>query len=245
MSATMVDDAREVAAERLARVDWNSVSDALDAAGFAVVPSLLDAADCARVRDLYERGDLFRSRVVMARHGFGLGEYQYFAYPLPPLVAGLRTVLYERLAPVANGWAQALGSDVRYPATHQVFLEHCHAQGQQRPTPLLLRYGAGDFNRLHQDLYGGVQFPLQAAVLLSAPGVSFDGGAFVLTESAPRRQTRAEVVPLAQGDMVIFAVNHRPTKSARGFSRVAMRHGVSTVTRGERYTLGVILHDAT
>jgi hypothetical protein len=180
----------------------------------------------------------------MGRHGFGLGEYQYFAYDLPLLIDEMRHTLYERLAPVANVWAEQLGSATRYAGDLDVFLAHCHGEGQARPTPLLLKYGAGDYNRLHQDLYGGVQFPIQAAVLLSAPSRDFEGGEFVLTETAPRRQTRAEVVPLGQGDMVLFAVNHRPVKAAKGFSRVAMRHGVSTVRAGERYTLGVILHDA-
>jgi len=244
MAVPMRDDARDGLMGRLARTDWADVGRALDGAGFAIVSSVFDAADCANARGHYARDELFRSRVVMARHGFGLGEYQYFAYPLPLVVGALRTTLYERLTPVANAWAEVLGSETRYPATLEAFLKDCHGQGQRRPTPLLLKYGAGDFNRLHQDLYGGVQFPLQAAVLLSEPGVDFDGGLFALTESAPRRQTRVEVVPLAQGDMVIFAVNHRPVKSAKGFSRVAMRHGVSTVARGERYTLGVILHDA-
>jgi hypothetical protein len=233
------------AAARLDALDWPGIVGALHADGHAVVPGVLSGGECADVRALYERGELFRSRVVMARHGFGQGEYQYLAYPLPPLIGEMREVLYPRLAPVANGWAEALGVEARYPATLAAFLKHCHAQGQTRPTPLLLKYGAGDYNRLHQDLYGGVQFPLQAAVLLSAPGDDFEGGEFVLTETAPRKQTRAEVVPLAQGDMVIFAVNHRPVTSAKGFLRVAMRHGVSTIRRGSRMTLGLIFHDAT
>lgn len=232
------------AAERLDALDWVPVVEALHARGFAVVSDAMTATECADVRALYEQAGLFRSRIVMARHGFGQGEYQYFAYPLPAPLAALRRVLYSRLAPVANAWSEALGSGERYPATLDAFLKHCHAQGQVRPTPLLLKYGAGDYNRLHQDLYGGVQFPLQAAVLLSAPDADFEGGEFVLTETAPRKQTRAEVVPLRQGDMVIFAVNNRPQKSAKGYSRVAMRHGVSTVRRGARMTLGVILHDA-
>jgi uncharacterized protein len=228
---------------RLQEIDWAAVAAALQARGFAVVPRALNARECAEVRVLYER-DVFRSRVVMARHGFGQGEYQYFSYPLPTPVEGLRQTLYPRLAPVANAWSERLGTGAHYPATLDAFLKLCHEQGQTRPTPLLLKYAAGDYNRLHQDLYGGVQFPLQAAVLLSAPGSDFDGGEFVLTETAPRRQTRAEVVPLAQGDMLIFAVNHRPVASAKGFSRVAMRHGVSTVRRGSRMTLGIIFHDA-
>lgn len=231
-------------AARLDRMDWAPVVEALHERGFTVVPGAMTARECADLRALYERETIFRSRVVMARHGFGQGEYQYFAYPLPTPVEVLRHGLYARLAPVANAWAQALGRDERYPASLDAFLKHCHASGQMRPTPLLLKYGAGDYNRLHQDLYGGVQFPLQAAALLNAPGEDFDGGEFVLTETAPRKQTRADVVPLGQGDMIIFAVNHRPVTSAKGFSRVAMRHGVSSVRRGSRMTLGVIFHDA-
>lgn len=231
-------------AARLDRMDWAPIVEALHARGFAVFPGVMTAPECAEMRTLYEHEAMFRSRVVMARHGFGQGEYQYFAYPMPQPVEALRHVLYARLAPVANAWADALGRDERYPASLDAFLKHCHASGQRRPTPLLLKYGAGDYNRLHQDLYGGVQFPLQAAVLLNAPGADFDGGEFVLTETAPRKQTRAEVVPLGQGDMVVFAVNHRPVASAKGFSRVAMRHGVSTIRRGSRMTLGVIFHDA-
>lgn len=225
-------------------VDWAVVSDTLHAQGYATLPRVLEASACEAVRALYGRADLFRSRVVMARHGFGQGEYQYFAYPQPAAIEVLRHDLYRRLAPIAKTWAEQLRSDVRYPATLDDYLQHCHAHGQTRPTPLLLKYGEGDYNRLHQDLYGGVQFPLQAAVLLSAPGADFAGGEFALTETSPRRQTRVEVVPLGQGDMVIFAVNHRPVPSAKGFSRVAMRHGVSTVRRGSRMTLGIIFHDA-
>lgn len=226
-------------------VDWAGVTDSLHAQGYAVLPRVLDAPACEEVRALYDRADLFRSRVVMARHGFGQGEYQYFAYPLPASVEALRHDLYRHLAPVATAWAERLGSDVRYPATLDEYVQHCHARGQTRPTPLLLKYGAGDYNRLHQDLYGGEQFPLQAAIMLSAPGADFAGGEFALTETSPRRQTRVEVVPLGQGDMVIFAVNQRPVPSAKGFSRVAMRHGVSTVRAGARMTLGIIFHDAT
>lgn len=242
---TAVRKAAVAAPVPLQDVDWDAVTASLHAQGYATLPRVFDASMCAEVRALYDDGDLFRSRVVMARHGFGQGEYQYFAYPLPATIEALRHELYRRLAPVATTWAEQLGSDVRYPATLDAYLKHCHAQGQTRPTPLLLKYGAGDYNRLHQDLYGGEQFPLQAAVLLSAPGADFAGGEFALTETAPRRQTRVEVVPLDQGDMVIFAVNHRPVPSAKGFSRVAMRHGVSTVRRGSRMTLGIILHDAT
>jgi hypothetical protein len=232
------------AVSRVEDGDWAAVVTSLNARGFAVLPGVVARAECDAVRAFYGRDDLFRSRIVMVRHGFGQGEYQYFATPLPALVDALRHALYSRLAPIANAWSEALAMGARYPATLDAFLAHCHAQGQTRPTPLLLKYGAGDYNRLHQDLYGGVQFPLQAAVLLNAPGADFEGGEFVLAESAPRRQTRAEVVPLGQGDMVIFAVNHRPVKSAKGFSRVAMRHGVSTVRRGARMTMGLIFHDA-
>lgn len=232
------------AAARLGAADWQAAVQTLHAQGYAVLPGVFDEVDCEQVRTLYERADLFRSRVVMARLGFGQGEYQYFGYPLPAVIKDLRHTIYGHLAPVANAWAEVLGSEVRYPATLDAYLAHCHSQGQTRPTPLLLKYGQGDYNRLHQDLYGGEQFPLQAAVLLSAPERDFAGGEFVLTETTPRRQTKAEVVPLAHGDMVVFAVNHRPVKSAKGFSRVAMRHGVSTVRRGARMTLGIILHDA-
>lgn len=233
------------AAGRLDAVDWAAVERDLGERGFALIPAAFTAGECAAVRSLYQEPGLFRSRIVMARHGFGAGEYQYFAYPLPAAIEALRQGLYRRLAPVANRWAEALSLEVRYPATLPAFLSRCHEQGQTRPTPLLLTYGAGDYNRLHQDLYGGVQFPLQAAVLLSAPGDDFDGGEFVLTETAPRKQTRAEVVPLRQGDMLIFAVNHRPQKSSKGYARVALRHGVSTVRSGSRMTLGIIFHDAT
>jgi len=240
-SASLDDDA----VARVLDADWGGIARELDQGGYAVIRGAFDPAACAPTRALYAQEHLFRSRVVMARHGFGQGEYQYFAYPLPVAIERLRQALYERLAPIANGWFDALGSDARYPAGFASFLDRCHENGQSRPTPLLLKYGPGDHNRLHQDLYGGIQFPLQAAVLLSAPGTDFDGGEFVLTETAPRRQSRAEVVPLKQGDMVIFAVNQRPVRSAKGFARVVMRHGVSAVRRGERYTLGIILHDAT
>ena len=230
--------------DRLDALDWEAIAKALHERGHAVIPSVLKGAECASIRALYERADLFRSRIIMARHGFGQGEYQYFAHPLPALIEAMRQALYRRLAPVANAWSDALGLAARYPTDLDAFLKHCHNAEQARPTPLLLKYSVGDYNRLHQDLYGGVQFPLQAAVLLSAPGADFDGGEFVLTETAPRKQTRAEVVPLRQGDMVIFAVNHQPQKSAKGHSRVAMRHGVSTIRRGARMTLGVIFHDA-
>jgi len=245
MSSSFKVAARGATRAALSAVVWDELERDLHANGHAVARGVFSAARCAEVRSWYAQSDLFRSKVVMGRHGFGQGEYQYFAYPLPSLIEDMRHALYERLSPIANAWAEQMGSPVRYAGDLDAFLAHCRDEGQTRPTPLLLKYGAGDYNRLHQDLYGGVQFPIQAAVLLSAPGRDFDGGEFVLTETAPRRQTRAEVVPLGQGDMVVFAVNARPVKSAKGLSRVAMRHGVSTVRKGERYTLGIILHDAT
>lgn len=244
MATTLKSAAREGSRAAVLRVDWDHVIRDLHERGHAVARGVFAPEVCADVRAWYAQRDIFRSKIVMARHGFGQGEYQYFAYPLPPLIDAMRCELYNHLAPVANAWGEQLGAATRYPGDLDAFLKHCHAEGQARPTPLLLKYGPGDYNRLHQDLYGGVQFPIQAAVLLSAPSRDFEGGEFVLTETAPRRQTRVEVVPLGQGDMVLFAVNHRPIKSAKGFSRVAMRHGVSTVRAGERLTLGVILHDA-
>ena len=217
----------------------------LDAHGHAVLPRLLDARRCAELVAMYDEDARFRSRVVMARHGFGRGEYGDFAYPLPEPVARLRAALYPPLATVANRWAEALGSGVRYPGTHDAFLARCRDAGQSRPTPLLLRYGAGDYNCLHQDLYGEHVFPLQVAILLAEPGVDFDGGEFVLTEQRPRMQSRVSVVPLRRGDAVVFAVNERPVRGSRGVYRVRMRHGVSTVRSGSRRTLGIIFHDAT
>ena len=199
---------------------------------------------CADLAASYDADGLFRSTVTMARHGFGRGEYRYFAYPLPPLVSALRTALYPHLAEIANRWHARMSMDRRFPDTHAAFLAQCHADGQTRPTPLLLRYGPGDYNCLHQDLYGEHVFPLQVAVLLSAPGSDFDGGELVLTEQRPRMQSRAAVVPLAQGDAVVFAVNQRPMRGSRGDYRVTMRHGVSAIRRGQRYTLGIIFHDA-
>lgn len=218
---------------------------ALDADGYALTGELLDARGCAQLAGCYEHESTFRSRVVMARHGYGSGEYRYFAYPLPEVVARLRGALYAALAPIANDWAQRLRSEVRYPATHAEYLERCARAGQSRPTPLLLRYRAGDWNALHRDVYGAELFPLQLAVLLSEPGRDFAGGEFVLTEQRPRRQSRARVVPLARGQGVIFPVRDRPVAGKRGEHRVQLRHGVSAVTRGERHVLGIILHDAT
>jgi hypothetical protein len=224
--------------------DWRGIAADLDSRGWAVLPGLLDRDTCGRAVDLYDREAIFRKQVIMQRHGYGQGEYRYFAYPLPPLVEQLRTALYPRLAPIANGWQARLGSTTRFPAEHDDFVERCHAAGQLRPTPLLLRYAAGDYNCLHQDLYGEHVFPLQAAVLLSEPGRDFEGGEFILTEQRPRMQSRAEVVPLGLGDAVIFAVAHRPRTGTRGDHRVTMRHGVATIRSGRRHTLGVIFHDA-
>jgi hypothetical protein len=229
---------------RLVSADWEEIASDLDARGCAVIERVLSPAHCRSVAALYEADERFRSKVVMERHGFGRGEYKYFNYPLPPLVADLRTSLYPHLAAIANGWNAALGIDVRYPAAHSAFLARCHAAGQAKPTPLMLRYRAGDYNCLHQDLYGEHVFPLQATILLSDPDSDFTGGEFVLTEQRPRMQSRPEVVALHQGDAVIFAVQHRPVQGSRGVYRVNMRHGVSRVRRGHRQTLGVIFHDA-
>lgn len=226
-------------------IDWTATTAALDAQGWAVLPSLLDAETCTRVSALYDQPEHFRSRVIMARHGFGRGEYRYFAYPLPDPVQALRARLYPPLAEIANRWHARMGLERRFPAGHADYLAECHAAGQTRPTPLLLRYGPGDYNCLHQDLYGEHVFPLQLAVLLSAPERDFAGGEFVLTEQRPRMQSRAAVVPLAQGDAVVFAVSQRPVKGSRGDYRVTMRHGVSEIRSGSRHTLGIIFHDAT
>ena len=232
-------------AERAARLDWPAIQASLDAVGCATTGALLTPAECVRLAASYDTDALFRGRVVMARHGFGSGEYKYFAYPLPDPVGGLRTALYPRLAPIANRWETALGREAAYPPEHAAYLDRCHAAGQTRPTPLLLRYGMGDYNCLHQDLYGDLFFPLQVAFLLSAPNEDFAGGEFVLTEQRPRMQSRAEVVSLRQGEGVIFAVNQRPVQGTRGAYRVVMRHGVSRLRSGRRLTLGVIFHDAT
>jgi hypothetical protein len=225
-------------------MDWERIERDLDAYGCAVMPGVLSANECAAVAGGYDDEALYRSRVVMARHGFGRGEYKYFGYPLPQVVAKLRGALYPRLAPVANRWNETMGIEARFPENHAEYLERCHAVGQTKPTPLLLQYGAGDYNCLHQDVYGDLLFPLQAAFLLSAPGVDFTGGEFVLTEQRPRMQSRAEVVPLGQGDGVIFAVRQRPVRGTKGAYRVNLRHGVSRVRSGTRHTLGIIFHDA-
>jgi hypothetical protein len=231
-------------APRLDGYDWLAIEADLDAHGWAVCPGLLGESECRSVAALYDQPQIFRSHVVMARHGFGRGEYKYFDYPLPSPIAALRPAAYARLAPIANRWSAALRSDVTFPVAHDAFLTRCHDAGQRRPTPLLLQYGAGDFNALHQDLYGDHVFPLQLAVLLSRPGHDFTGGEFVLTEQRPRMQSRVHVVPLGQGDGVIFAVHHRPAQGTRGAFRVSMRHGVSRLHSGHRHTLGVIFHDA-
>jgi hypothetical protein len=229
---------------RVEAIDWATVIADLDGQGWGIIPQLLTSAECKQIAGLYAVGERFRSKVVMARYGFGRGEYQYFAYPLPDLIDGLRTALYPCLAPIANRWNGAMGVDVRYPAEHASFLERCHAAGQVRPTPLLLQYGPGDYNCLHQDLYGEHVFPLQVATLLSEPGEDFEGGEFVLAEQRPRMQSRPSVVPLRRGDAVVFAVNQRPVQGTRGFYRTVLRHGVSKLRAGHRHTLGIIFHDA-
>ncbi|HSU98830.1 MAG TPA: 2OG-Fe(II) oxygenase [Roseiarcus sp.] len=230
--------------KRIEALDWSSIERDLDAYGCAVTPKLLSPETCRELQALYLDDVRFRSRVVMGSHGFGRGEYKYFAYPLPEPIVELRLHFYSKLAALADRWNEAMGVLVRYPAEHEAFLARCHEAGQARPTPLLLRYGPGDYNCLHQDVYGAHLFPLQIAILLSEPGVDFDGGEFVLTEQRPRMQSRAEVVSLRQGDGVIFAVRERPVQGARGIYRVNLRHGVSRIKGGERFTLGVILHDA-
>ena len=236
--------ANETSEQRTHGFDWARIATELAARGNAVVEQVFDASECRALAALYADERLFRSRVVMSRHGFGRGEYKYFSYPLPAVVAELRSALYPHLAPIANEWNARLGIEIEYPKTHQAFLKRCHQAGQTRPTPLLLQYGPDDYNCLHQDLYGEHVFPLQIAVLLSAPGQDFTGGEFVMTEQRPRMQTRPEVVPLKQGDGVIFAVNERPVQGTRGTYRVKLRHGVSRVRSGQRHTLGVIFHDA-
>jgi uncharacterized protein len=234
-----------VAAEdRVEKYDWEQLGADLDGFGCAILEKLLTPDECAAIAALYPHEEHFRSHVIMARHGFGKGEYRYFRYPLPDLLTGLRTALYRRLAPIANEWNVRMGEGASYPARHRDYLRLCHDAGQQRPTPLLLQYGAGDFNCLHQDLYGDLVFPIQVAVLLSEPGRDFTGGEFVLTEQRPRMQSRAEVVGLRQGDAVAFAVHNRPVRGTKGNYRVNLRHGVSRVRSGRRHTLGLIFHDA-
>ena len=224
--------------------DWPRIERHLDAHGWALLPKLLTADECATMAGLYADDRLFRSHIIMARHGFGRGEYKYFTYPLPGMVSALRSALYPHLAPIANRWNESMGIAVRYPDAHADFLARCHKAGQTRPTPLLLQYGEGDFNALHQDVYGEHVFPLQVAILLSEPEKDFTGGEFVLTEQRPRMQSRVEVVPLRRGDGVVFAVRNRPVQGTRGSYRVNLRHGVSRLRSGHRHTVGVIFHDA-
>ena len=237
-------DPRATSADRLAAIDWTRVATGLDGEGHAIIEGLLTRDECDRVAALYSHDATFRSRVVMARHGYGRGEYRYFAYPLPGLVATLRTALYPHLAPIANRWNAAMNLDVRYPDHHAEFIARCHAAGQDRPTPLLLQYGADDYNCLHQDLYGEHVFPLQVAILLSEPQRDFTGGEFVMSEQRPRMQSRPMVLPLRQGDAAVFAVHQRPVQGTRGVYRVNLRHGVARVRSGHRHTLGIIFHDA-
>jgi hypothetical protein len=231
-------------AARVDDLDWQLVSQDLDAQGSARIEGLLSSAECQALTALYSKEGIFRSRVMMARHGFGSGEYKYFSYPLPDLIADLRAALYPRLVPIANRWNSAMGIDTRYPEQHAHFIERCRHAGQDKPTPLLLQYGAGDYNCLHQDVYGEHVFPLQLTILLSRTNKDFTGGEFVMTEQRPRMQSRPIVVPLSQGDGVVFAVRHRPVRGARGVYRVNLRHGVSRIRSGHRHTLGIIFHDA-
>jgi uncharacterized protein len=244
MSAPALASSVDELVARTKACDWERVGKELDQVGNAVLPALVSADECDALAELYPEEEPFRSRIVMARHGFGRGEYKYFRYPLPEPVASLRTALYPHLAPIATRWNHALGLGVRYPATHEKFLALCHAAGQSRPTPLLLRYGAGDYNCLHQDVYGEHVFPLQVAILLSEPGRDFTGGEFVMTEQRPRMQSRAEVVPLRKGDGVVFTVRNRPVQGSRGVYRVNLRHGVSRIRSGVRHVVGIIFHDA-
>jgi hypothetical protein len=229
---------------RVASIAWGEASEALGSYGWAPLGRLLTAGECKELAGLYGGDEHFRSTVVMSRHGFGKGEYKYFSYPLPGTVAALRPALYAGLAPIADAWNEAMGIDVRYPAAHADFIQRCHKAGQTRPTPLLLQYGEGDYNCLHQDIYGEHVFPLQVVILLSEPGEDFSGGEFVLTEQRPRMQSRAEVVPLRRGDAAVFAVHHRPVRGTRGTYRVNLRHGVSRLRSGRRHTAGIIFHDA-
>jgi uncharacterized protein len=231
--------------DRVSRYDWRRIDSELGNYGGAILEKLLTPEECNLIAAIYSKEEHFRSHIIMARHGFGKGEYRYFKYPLPKLIGDLRTALYSRLAPIANQWNERMGEKRRYPPEHTDFLKRCHDQGQLRPTPLLLQYVPGDYNCLHQDLYGDLAFPIQVAILLSEPGTDFTGGEFVLAEQRPRLQTRAEVVPLAQGDAIAFAVHHRPVQGTRGVYRVNLSHGVSRVRSGRRHTVGIIFHDAT
>lgn len=231
-------------AERVVDVAWQQVSRELDAEGNAIIKGILTPVECDEVRALYDRDQLFRSHVVMERHGFGRGEYRYFRYPLPELIRDLRTAIYPHLVPIANQWNEAIGVHVSYPKTHAEYIRRCHEAGQDKPTPLILKYGPDDYNCLHQDLYGEHVFPLQVAVLLSEPEKDFTGGEFVMTEQRPRMQSRPMVVPLRKGDGVVFAVNYRPVQGRKSVYRVNLRHGVSRIRSGSRYTLGIIFHDA-
>jgi uncharacterized protein len=244
--ARIVPPARVIrsAEERVGKYNWDVLGADLTHYGCAVLEKLLEREECRQIATLYGHEEYFRSRIQMARHGFGKGEYRYFKYPLPELLGGLRTALYSRLAPIANEWNERMRDSTRYPVDHAAFLRLCHEGGQVRPTPLLLQYAPGDFNCLHQDLYGDLAFPVQVAILLSEPGRDFTGGEFVLTEQRPRMQSRVEVVPLRQGDAAAFGVHHRPVKGAKGHYRVNMRHGVSRVRSGQRHTVGIIFHDA-
>ncbi|RON54369.1 2OG-Fe(II) oxygenase [Pseudomonas frederiksbergensis] len=228
----------------MSKLDWTLLEQQLDQDGCAIIRSLLSPETCDQVSKLYPQNEPFRSQVMMARHGFGRGEYKYFKYPLPETVARLRSALYPRLVPIANRWYEQMDLPTRFPVSHEAFLERCHAAGQERPTPLLLQYGPQDYNCLHQDLYGEHVFPLQVAILLSEPDEDFTGGEFVLTEQRPRMQSRPQVIGLKKGDGLIFAVNQRPVKGVRGFYRVTLRHGVSRLHSGKRHTLGIIFHDA-
>jgi hypothetical protein len=231
--------------QRVVSVDWQRVSQDLDAQGCAMLEGLITRTECDDLVALYPTENIFRSRVVMGKHGFGRGEYQYFDYPLPDIVAALRTTIYPHLVPIANRWNTAMGLAVQYPTEHEGFIDRCHAAGQVKPTPLLLQYGANDYNCLHQDLYGEHVFPLQVTILLSEPGRDFTGGEFVMTEQRPRMQSRPMVIPLRQGDALVFAVHHRPVRGTRGVYRANLRHGVSRLHSGHRHALGVIFHDAT
>ena len=229
---------------RVETIPWEQISQDLDAEGFAIIRDVLSSDECEQIRQLYEKRDIFRSNVVMERHGFGRGEYRYFSYPLPRLIATLRTSVYPHLVPIANRWNEAMGINVQYPAKHADYIDRCHRAGQDKPTPLLLKYGTDDYNCLHQDLYGEHVFPLQLAILLSEPDKDFTGGEFVLTEQRPRMQSRPMVVPLQKGDGVVFAVRNRPAQGKKNVYRVNLRHGVSRLRSGNRHTLGIIFHDA-